>query len=153
MRGSLLADGVDPNAKKRAEKEQQVNTFEAVVREWLDLQEKNLTESTLTRERARLENFVFPHLGNRPIGQVTPPELLSVLRRIDSRSTHDTAHRTRSICSRVFRYAVATGRAERDCTVDLRGTLPAVTVGHPFGCIGTASRRRMGIPYGEGIEP
>jgi integrase len=126
----LLADGVDPNDKKRADKEQQVNTFEAVAREWLELQQKSLTESTLTRERARLENFVFPHLGNRPITQITPPELLSVLRRIDSRGTHDTAHRTRSICSRVFRYAVATGRAERDCTVDLRGALPAVTVGH-----------------------
>lgn len=126
----LLADGIDPSAKRRAEKEQQVNTFEAVAREWLVLQEKSLDESTLTRERSRLQNFVFPHLGNRPIAQITPPELLAVLRRIESRGTNDTAHRTRSICSRVFRYAVATGRAERDCTVDLRGALPAVTVGH-----------------------
>jgi integrase len=126
----LLADGIDPSAKRRAEKEQQVNTFEAVAREWLVLQEKSLDESTLTRERSRLQNFVFPHLGNRPIAQITPPELLAVLRRIESRGTNDTAHRTRSICSRVFRYAVATGRAERDCTVDLRGALPALTVGH-----------------------
>jgi integrase len=126
----LLADGIDPSAKRRAEKEQQVNTFEAVAREWLVLQEKSLDESTLTRERSRLQNFVFPHLGNLPIAQITPPELLAVLRRIESRGTNDTAHRTRSICSRVFRYAVATGRAERDCTVDLRGALPAVTVGH-----------------------
>jgi integrase len=96
----------------------------------LVLQEKSLDESTLTRERSRLQNFVFPHLGNRPIAQITPPELLAVLRRIESRGTNDTAHRTRSICSRVFRYAVATGRAERDCTVDLRGALPALTVGH-----------------------
>jgi integrase len=126
----LLADGIDPSAKRRAEKEQQVNTFEAVAREWLVLQEKSLDESTLTRERSRLQNFVFPHLGNRPIAQITPPELLAVLRRIESRGTNDTAHRTRSICSRVFRYAVATGRAECDCTVDLRGALPALTVGH-----------------------
>lgn len=126
----LLADGIDPSAKRRADREQQVNTFEAVAREWLALQEKSLDESTLTRERSRLQNFVFPHLGNRQIAQITPPELLAVLRRIESRGTNDTAHRTRSICSRVFRYAVATGRAERDCTVDLRGALPAVTVGH-----------------------
>jgi len=65
----LLADGVDPNAKKQADQEQQVNTFEAVAREWLALQERSLTESTLTRERARLENFVFPHLGNRRLGK------------------------------------------------------------------------------------
>src|SRR5713101_851517 len=123
----LLADGIDPSAKRRAEKEQQVNTFEAVAREWLVLQEKSLDESTLTRERSRLQNFVFPHLGNRPIAQIAPPELLAVLRRIESRGTNDTAHRTRSICSRVFRYAVATGRAEHDCTVDLRGALPAGT--------------------------
>jgi hypothetical protein len=93
----LLADGIDPSAKRRAEKEQQVNTFEAVAREWLVLQEKSLDESTLTRERSRLQNFVFPHLGNRPIAQITPPELLAVLRRIESRGTNDTAHRTRSI--------------------------------------------------------
>jgi hypothetical protein len=68
----LLADRIDPSAKRRAEKEQQVNTFEAVAREWLVLQEKSLDESTLTRERSRLQNFVFPHLGSRPIAQITP---------------------------------------------------------------------------------
>jgi integrase len=100
-----------------------------LAREWLVLQEKSLDESTLTRERSRLQNFVSPHLGNARSRRFRP-QLLAVLRRIESRGTNDTAHRTRSICSRVFRYAVATGRAERDCTVDLRGALPALAVGH-----------------------
>ncbi len=126
----LLATGVDPSSRRKVEKMAQTNTFETVAREWLSLQGKTLSDSTLSRERSRLERFIFPHLGGRPIAQITPAELLGVLRRIDLRGTNDSAHRTRSICSRVFRYAVATGRAERDCTADLRGALPPVTGGH-----------------------
>jgi integrase len=126
----LVASGIDPSSHRKREKAAQTNTFEAVASEWLALQAKSLTESTLSRERSRLERFIFPHLGNRPITQITPPELLAALRRIELRGTNESAHRTRSICSRVFRYAVATGRAERDCTTDLRGALPPVTGGH-----------------------
>jgi integrase len=126
----LLATGVDPSSRRKLEKMAQVNTFEAVAREWLSLQEKTLSDSTLSRERGRLERFIFPHLGGRPIAQITPAEFLGVLKRIELRGTNDSAHRTRSICSRVLRYAVATGRAERDCTTDLRGALPPVSGGH-----------------------
>jgi len=126
----LLATGVDPSSRRKLEKMAQANTFETVAREWLSLQEKTLSDSTLSRERSRLERFIFPHLGGRPIAQITPAEFLAALRRIDLRGTNDSAHRTRSICSRVLRYAVATGRAERDYTADLRGALPAATGGH-----------------------
>ncbi|MGH8289718.1 MAG: tyrosine-type recombinase/integrase [Steroidobacteraceae bacterium] len=126
----LLGTGVDPSSRRKLEKVAQANTFEAVAREWLSLQERTLSDSTLSRERSRLERFIFPHLGGRPIAQITPPEFLAVLRRIGLRGTNDSAHRTRSICSRVLRYAVATGRAERDCTADLRGALPPVTGSH-----------------------
>jgi len=126
----LVASGIDPSSQRKLEKAALNNTFEAVAREWLALQEKTLTESTLSRERSRLERFIFPQLGNRPIAQITPPELLNALRRIELRGTNESAHRTRSICSRVLRFAVATGRAERDCTADLRGALPPVTGGH-----------------------
>jgi integrase len=126
----LLATRIDPSSRRKLQKMAQANTFETVAREWLSLQEKTLSDSTLSRERSRLERFIFPHLGGRPIAQITPAELLGVLRRIDLRGTNDSAHRTRSICSRVLRYAVATGRAERDCTADLRGALPPVTGGH-----------------------
>ncbi len=72
----------------------------------------------------RLERDVFPWIGPRPIGEVKAPELLSVLRRVESRGTLDTAHRVKILAGQVFRYAVATGRAERDPSADLKGVLP-----------------------------
>src|SRR6185437_14137781 len=65
----LLATGVDPSSRRKLEKMAQANTFETVAREWLSLQEKTLSDSTLSRERSRLERFIFPHLGGRPIAQ------------------------------------------------------------------------------------
>jgi integrase len=119
----LLVNGVDPAAKRQAEKQAVGENFESVAREWLKMQEEKLTPGTLGRERDRLEDFIFPYLGKRPIAQIKAPELLSVLRRVESRGIVETAHRTKSVCSRVFRYAIATGRAERDVAADLRGAL------------------------------
>ncbi len=115
----LLAEGIDPSVKRRAEKNAAGNTFEAIAREWLALQAPRLGAGTLAREISQLERFIFPELGARPIAQITPPEVLGALRRVEALGIHDTAHRTRSACSRIFRFAVATGRAERDVTVDL----------------------------------
>lgn len=78
----------------------------------------------------RLENDVYPYIGQRPILEITAPELLMVLRRIESRGALDSAHRTRNTCSQIFRYAVATGRAERDPAADLRGALPPARSKH-----------------------
>ena len=72
----------------------------------------------------------IPPIGKRPIVEIKAPELLMMLRRIESRGSLETAHRTRSACSQVLRYAVATGRAERDCAADLRGVLPPYKKGH-----------------------
>ena len=119
----LLKQGIDPSAKRQAEKQSRGENFESVAREWLHMQEGKLTPGTLGRDRDRLQNFIFPYLGKRPVGEIKAPELLSALRRIESRGVIETAHRTKSICSRVFRYAIATGRAERDVAADLRGAL------------------------------
>jgi integrase len=73
---------------------------------------------------SRLELYISPWIGKRPIVEIKAPELLAVLRRIESRGTLDTAQRVRIICGQVFRYAVVTGRAERDPTTDLKGALP-----------------------------
>lgn len=126
----LLAEGVDPSVKRRAEKNAAGNTFEAIAREWLALQEPRLGAGTHAREVSQLERFIFPELGARPIAQITPPEVLGALRRVEARGIHDTAHRTRSACSRIFRFAVATGRTDRDVTVDLRGALAPVQRRH-----------------------
>lgn len=73
-----------------------------------------------------------PYIGSRPIGEITAPELLAVFRRIEARGRHETAHGTKQPCSQVFRYAVATGRATRDPTADLKGALaPIVVKNHP----------------------
>jgi integrase len=72
----------------------------------------------------RLERDLFPWIGKRPIAEIKPTELLSAVRRVESRGALESAHRIRTICGQVFRYAVATGRAERDISVDLKGALP-----------------------------
>jgi integrase len=73
---------------------------------------------------SRLERDLFSWIGKRFIAEIKAPELLAVLRRVESRGALESAHRIRTICGQVFRYAVATGRAERDPSADLKGALP-----------------------------
>jgi len=124
----LLAAGVDPSANKKAVKaaqsERAANSFETVAREWFDKHAPNWKENHSSKIIRRLEVDIFPWLGARPIGEVTAPELLAAIRRIESRGALETAHRALANCGQVFRYAVATGRAQRDPAADLRGSLP-----------------------------
>jgi integrase len=122
----LLAAGIDPGAARKAEKIAQAGaeSFEAIAREWHAKFSPSWVPSHGDRILRRLERDVFPWLGKRPIAELKAPELLSVLRRIESRGAQETAHRAMQNCGQVFRYAVATGRAERDPTGDLRGALP-----------------------------
>lgn len=78
-----------------------------------------------------LSTFIYPSLGSRPIAEITAPELLAARRVIEARGTHETAHRTKQRVGQVFRYAIATGRAERDISVYFRGALaPVLTKNH-----------------------
>lgn len=122
-----LAAGIDPGQARRAEKLAQAGaeSFEAVAREWHAKFSPGWVASHGDRILKRLEKDLFPWLGRRPIADIKAPELLAVLRRIESRGAQETAHRAMQNCGQVFRYAVATGRAERDPTGDLRGALPA----------------------------
>jgi integrase len=123
---------VDPSAKRKAERAAQSDTFEAITREWLDVKAQGIDERTRPKRLARFETFVFPFIGKRPISTVTAPDLLSVLKRIEARGKNETAHRVRSESGAIFRYAIATGRAERDPAADLRGALaPVVVRNHP----------------------
>jgi integrase len=121
-----LANGVDPSEARRAEKVAQAGaeSFEAIAREWHAKFSPGWEASHGDRILRRLENDIFPWLGKRPIGEIKPPDTLAVLRRIESRGALETAHRALQNCGQVFRYAVATGRAERDPTRDLKGALP-----------------------------
>ena len=125
-----LAAGIDPSSQRQAEKLANANTFEAVAREWLPLQEKKLAKSTYAKAVWTFETLVFPYIGSRPIAKLSAVDVLKVLKRIESRGIHETAHRTRQRCAQVFRYAVQTGRAERDPTVDLKGALAPVVSEH-----------------------
>jgi hypothetical protein len=122
-----LAKGIDPGEARKAEKAFQVGTetFEAVAREWHEKFASSWVDSHGDRVLRRLEKDVFPWLGRRQVGEIKAPEVLSVLRRIEERGALETAHRAMQNCGQVFRYAVATGRAERDPTGDLKGALPA----------------------------
>lgn len=122
----LVADEVDPSAKRQAEKAVQADTFEAIAREWLELQGKSLAAETMGILGTRLKSFLYPYVGSRPIASITAQELLAALRRIEARGTHETAHRVRSLAGRVFRYAVATGRAQHDVAADLKDALAPV---------------------------
>jgi integrase len=125
-----LASGIDPSVKRRTEKIAESDSFEAVAREWFTKFSTNWAPGHSSKIMRRLEMDVFPWIGSRPVSQVTPPELLSCLRRIEGRGALDTAHRAHQNCGQVFRYAVATGRAERDPAADLRGALPPPAGGH-----------------------
>ena len=130
----LLADGINPGETRKAMKASKAgraaNSFEVVAREWFAKFSAKWAPSHAEKIIRRLERDIFPWIGSRPIAEVTAPELLAVLRRIEERGAVETAHRAHQNCGQVFRYAIATGRAERDPSPDLRGALPAVKQTH-----------------------
>ena len=130
----LLADGIDPSVNRKAVKaareDSAANSFEVVAREWIAKQMPTWAENHGGRILARFENDIFPWIGKRPVAEVTAPELLETVRRIETRGALETAHRALSTCGQVLRYAIATGRAQRDPSSDLRGALPPVKGEH-----------------------
>lgn len=123
----LLANGTDPGAVKQAQKTQTVQekeTFEVVAREWFYKFKSTWAESHSSRVISRLEQNVFPYIGHLPIAKIEAPEILAVLRRLESRNVLHSAHIIRGIVGQVFRYAVACGYTKRDPTSDLRGAMP-----------------------------
>jgi len=130
----LIANGIDPNEVKKAQRAAIVaeteNSFEVVAREWQGKYAKTWSAVHADTILQRLEKEVFPWLGKVDVAEIKAPALLAILRRMEERGALDTAHRVRNHCSNVFRYAIATGRAERDPAADLRGALPPVKNGH-----------------------
>ncbi len=125
LRAALEA-GKNPAAERRAERASASNTFETIAREWLAKQP--FAPKTLKKAVWTLEDLLFPYIGSRPVSGLTAPELLHVFRRLERRGNHETAHRARQRVSQVVRYAIATGRAERDPTGDLRCALTPIKV-------------------------
>jgi len=129
-----VAAGIDPSEARRALKAAKGagrnNSFEVVAREWHGKFAKQWSAVHAATILCRLTKEIFPWLGSRPIDEIKAPELLKVLRRMESRGAIDTAHRIRNHCCNIFRYAIATGRAERDPAADLMGALPPVKNKH-----------------------
>lgn len=128
-----LAHGIDPGALRKAQKQaetEEKETFAVVAREWHTAFTPSWTARHGATILSRLNHDLIPWLGSRPIKEIKAPELLSVLRRAESRGALELAHRLRAIAGQVFRYAVATGQAERDPSADLKGALPPPKVKH-----------------------
>ncbi len=130
----MIANGVDPGQARKIQKsiqiEQTENSFEAIAREWYGKFSPSWADSHAKNIIRRLELYIFPWLGSRPIADITPPELLAVLRKIESKGILETAHRAQQNCGQIFRYAIATGRAVRDPSADLKGAITPVKHGH-----------------------
>ena len=153
----LVAEGFDPSKKRQAEKVAVVearavearreqglpplDSFEATAREWFAVKRSGWAPSYADKIIARPEADVFPWIGPSQVSSITPPQLLEVLRRIESRGVIETAHRALENCSQVFRYAVATGKHSTNPARDLKDALkrpdprnfPAITDPNRFG--------------------
>lgn len=129
-----LAAGIDPGESRKAQKaagaEDNPNSFEVIAREWYGRQASSWVPSHAEKIISRLERDLFPWLGKREIGTITAPDLLAALRRIEERGAVETAHRALQNCGQIFRYAIATGRADRDPCPALRGALAPVKQTH-----------------------
>jgi integrase len=127
----LLARGVDPSMQRKADRQAKgASSFRVVAQEVLSkLEREGRAHVTLGKKRWLLD-FAFPAFGDRPVAEITARQLLALLREIEGRGLYETAKRLRSTCGMVFRYAIATGRAERDPSGDLRGALTTHQVRH-----------------------
>ena len=129
-----LAEGIDPGALRKVEKLSRhlaaAESFEALALEWVEVRLADKAPATIKRNQSILANYLTPWLGSRPIADIKPQELLATLKRAESSGTLDSAHRARQIAGQVFRYAVVTGRAERDPSGDLKGALTPRTKQH-----------------------
>jgi integrase len=127
----LLARSIDPSAQRKTDKQAgKDSSFRRVAEEVIaKLEREGRAQVTLSKKRWLLD-FAYPTFGDRPVVEITARELLALLREIEGRGHYETARRLRSTCGMVFRYAIATGRAERDPSMDLRGALTAPQVTH-----------------------
>jgi len=130
----LLSEGIDPMQAKRQDRAVKaaaaMHSFEAVARAWLNKTAPSRASSTQQKNTSWLEKNVFPEIGMMPISTISPKDVLSMLRKIEARGAIESAHKIKQLCGQVFRFAVASGLAERDVTVDLRDALASVPEAH-----------------------
>lgn len=130
----LIADGVDPVVYKQEQKQASIrnveNTFQSIAIEWYENKKDYWTERYANQLFRRLEEDIFPYIGNKPIKDIEPPLLLEVIRKIEKRGALDLAKRQLQKCGEIFRYGIATGQAIRDPSQDIGKALKPVKSGH-----------------------
>jgi len=119
----ILGSGGNPSEARKESKQQLFNTFELVAREWWRKQTGAWNERYSAKMLNYMEKDLFPYIGSRPVSEIKPSELLPVMRKMEDRGAMSVAHIVRALASSIFRYAVITGRAERDPAADIRGVL------------------------------
>lgn len=126
LKRQLIADQ-DPAETRRKMRHEAAarakNTFEPIAREWFAAKLASWVPSYSDRLMSRLEADVLPPLGRRTITEIEPPDILEVIRKVEKRGAIELAKREMQVIGQIFRYAIATGRAKRDPTQDLRGAL------------------------------
>lgn len=129
-----ISAGMDPMQVKRTDRAAKVfaasNTFESVARAYLGKVASDRAASTLEKNTTWLERNVFPFIGQMPITSIGPRDVLAVLHKIEARGAVESAHKIKQLCGQVFRFAVASGMANRDVTVDLRDALSTIPTNH-----------------------
>lgn len=141
----LLAEGIDPAVAKkevqRAAKVASSNSFEVVAREWHAIKAKRWAKVTADKAMTHLQTYVFPEIGHLPVADVKASQLLAMLRKVEAQGIAYTATRLREMCGQIFRFAVATGRADDNPAAHLLGAMskpatthrPAITERREFG--------------------
>lgn len=126
----LLAAGVDPGVRRKSEKfagvQRAASSFEVVASAWLKTQKRTLESVTLTRAERMLELWAFPWIGKLPVTEIKPMDVLQVLKRVETRGAHETAHRLKQRIAQIYRYAIVHGLAESNPASEMRGALQPV---------------------------
>jgi integrase len=130
----LIDGGIDPSQDRKKKKalslENAENTFEAIAREWYEVNKSKWSQRYAEGVITRLENDVFPEIGGYPITEIEPPILLQAIRKIENRKAHELARRQLQKCGEIFRYAIACGKAVRDPSSDIKEALKPQVKGH-----------------------
>ena len=129
-----LREGANPSDIKKEQRRileaKNENSFEKIAREWHSTNLDRWSPAYGKTILHRLETDIFPAMGNAPISGIGAPDLLKTIREIENRGAREMAHRSIQVCGQIFRYAIVTGRADRNPAADLRGALKPVKKGH-----------------------
>jgi len=132
----IAEENIDPSAKRRAERYATADTFKAIAEEWFAKgcpgrgSKGKPGAGTISTARARLDKYVYPWIGNKPMKKVELDDMRLILDRVSRKGIHETANRVRSLCDRIFRFAIATGRSERNYAADLADAVAVAEKGH-----------------------